>query len=449
MKRVLFVILITCVGIIASFVDAFYGLLLYNWYSFSSPLELTFGQLENTRLSLIVGAVVALTTFHQRRQIVVKHRITLLAVFFVFVCFCSLAAQSRFSVGYILSELELLVKILIMCLIVPVLVTSVSRLRIFILVIAISAGFLGAYYGVFGLFAGSRAIYGPGRIGDNNGYAVFLASLLPFIFYGGRHFPLRMPDWLRGMITCGLLAANCLALVLTYSRGGFLAGSTVLLLLATRLRSRGARVFGWLIFVPFAAFSIWNVLKVDPNLWRIPQETAKESIVMTTIDGYLERLSTLRLNVRDEESAGSRMHFWKVALRMVEANPALGVGLNRYSHEYSNYDFLEGKFGRVRAVHNTLLSVLSETGFLGFGCFVGMILVALWIQVQSRRRFREIEDPDVVNELSDYISMVRISLAGFLVGGTFVTTTYQEIFWALISISIAIELITLSIVEQE
>ena len=69
MKRLIFVLLITATGVIASFIDAFYGLLLYTWYSFSSPLELTFGQLEDTRLSLLVGAVLILTTFPPQKAV--------------------------------------------------------------------------------------------------------------------------------------------------------------------------------------------------------------------------------------------------------------------------------------------------------------------------------------------------------------------------------------------
>ena len=90
--------------------------------------------------------------------------------------------QSKFSLQYIFSAIELVAKLIVMTLVIPVLVDSLSKLRYFVLTIAVSGGLMGAYYGLFGLFAGSKQITGPGRIGDNNGYAVFLVALLPYIF---------------------------------------------------------------------------------------------------------------------------------------------------------------------------------------------------------------------------------------------------------------------------
>ena len=71
MKRTILVLAITAVGIIASFADAYYGLLLYTWFGLSSPLELTYGALEGSKISLVVAAVVLLTVFQQRGRIMI------------------------------------------------------------------------------------------------------------------------------------------------------------------------------------------------------------------------------------------------------------------------------------------------------------------------------------------------------------------------------------------
>jgi hypothetical protein len=52
-------------------------------------------------------------------------------------------------------------------------------------------------------------------------------------------------------------------------------------------------------------------------------------------------------------------------------------------------------------------------------------------------------------ELRSYISMVFVSLVGFLLGGVFVNVLYQEIFWALVSISIAIDRLSLRLSEAK
>ena len=441
MKRVILILFITGIGVIASFIDAYYGLLLYTWYSFSSPLELTYGQLEGSRLSLLVGAVVVLTTLHQRKKIFFRHTISFLCLAFVFLCFCSLSYSGKFGPQFIFRELELVVKIVVICTLVPVLLSNLQRLRLYILVIAVSAGLLGAYYGVFGLMAGSRSIVGPGRIGDNNGYAVMLTGCLPFIFYAGRYLPKSFPLVLKNAAIFMVLFGNALAIVLTFSRGGFLAATLVAICLLSKLRSLLTRVLGWGLLLPIMFHMLWTFYTSDPNEWQIPTSSNNNTLIVQTFNDYLDRLATLRYDLQEEESAAGRIHFWKVALKMFQDRPVFGVGLNRYSHEYSKYDFSDGEYGSVRAVHNTFLSVLSETGALGFFVFIGIIATSIFSGLKARIELNKLGDSDDAKELSDYVSMVRISLLGYIVGGFFVTTLYQEIFWALVSISITIEVL--------
>ena len=439
MKRSILVLVITAVGILASFVDAYYGLLLYVWYGLSSPLELTYGQLEGSRLSLMVGGIVLATTFSQRGKICLANKESILLYAFLLICFCSLAAQAKFSIEYILREMELITKLIVMALLVPVLVDTLPKLRNLVLLIAISGGLLGAYYGLFGLFAGSKQIYGPGRIGDNNGYAVFLTALLPYIFYSGRHIQLKALLRFRGLLTAGVFLCNLLAIGLTFSRGGFLAAGTVCLLLIMRLRSAVARMIGWGLILPSIAFVAITLFQQDTNLWSVPDGAVEEGLIQETLNSYVERVGTLRYNLENEGSALSRMHFWGVALRMTEANPLLGVGLGRYPHEFSKFDDSQGEYGGGRAVHNTPLLVLSETGSLGFICLLTVVLLCLFDHTISRRLLKQIEASEESREISDYVTMLRISICGFFIGGMFVTAFYQEVFWLFFSLSLCVK----------
>ena len=157
-----------------------------------------------------------------------------------------------------------------------------------------------------------------------------------------------------------------------------------------------------------------TVYQQDPNLWRVPQGAQSDGIVQQTLESYTERIATLRHNLEHESSAVSRMHFWKVALRMTEDNPVFGVGLGRYPHEFSKYDKKEGRFGGGRAVHNTPLMVLSETGSAGFLSLCTVLLLCVVAQTKAHRLMRQIASPEETSELGDYVKMLRISIVGSL-----------------------------------
>lgn len=447
MKRILLISLITVVGLASSFIDAYYGLLLYTWYSFASPLELTYGALEGSRLSLIVALVVLATCFIQRGRLLPKHLLVYLGLSFVFVCFSSLAWRGVYTLGTLASQIEVMAKLIFMALLAPLLVDTLPKLRWFIATIAISAGVLGAYYGVFGLFAGSQSISGPGRIGDNNGYAVLLVAVLPFIAFSFSNLEILTKAYLAKLVTTGLLVGNVVAICLTFSRGGFLALCVTSLCLFFFIRNFLLKLVAWGLIFPFMAIITWQIFSSDSNLWELPSGVESDSVVERTINQYKTRLATLRINLEQEDSAESRLHFWATAINMVRSNPALGVGLNRYPHEYAKYDSSEGKFGRVRSVHNLPLLVLSETGIFGFFFFSLTLLFSLIAQSKALTHCRDMAE-DKALEIRSYVYMCRISLVGFMTGSMFVNTLNQEILWSLVSISIALELVARKIVAR-
>lgn len=440
MKRVIFILLVTLVGIISSFVDAYYGLLLYTWYSFASPLELTYGALSGTRLSLVVAAIVIATTLQQRKQIVSHHILCLLMGLFLFTAFASLAISMQFSLGYVFGELELLAKILLMASLAPILIDSVKRLRYFIVTIALSIGLLGFYYGVFGLLAGSTSISGPGRIGDNNGYSVLLVANISLLAFSIRYLPQLRTRLQEIAVTNLLVLGNVIAAILTFSRGGFMALSFVSVLLLLNVQSLWTRLLTWLIVLPTLFLIGWNIFSTNPN--NIPisfDESGEGSIIQQTLNQYTERVKTLREQPEELSSASSRLHFWQIALEMTKNHPVFGVGLRRFPMEYNKYDWSNGKFGKNRAVHNTILSVLSETGVSGFLIFSFIIFFCIHSQSKAKGNARANLNESDSQEILDYVKMIRISMLGFFIGSFFVNCLYQELLWALVSISIALE----------
>ena len=117
---------------------------------------------------------------------------------------------------------------------------------------------------------------------------------------------------------------------------------------------------------------------------------------------------------------------------MANENPALGVGFGQYNDNYDRYDTSGGRFSLRRSVHSTPFCVLSETGYLGFFTYLGIIFSCLAAQRRARRcKLYAVESKDL-KEISDYSAMLRIALFGYLLGSLTVNTLFQEVFWVIV-----------------
>lgn len=436
MKRIAFIIIVTILGVRASLItDSFYGILLYTFYAFASPVELSWGLLTGTRISFFVAGTVIIGAIIHRQKIILKNRIIAFLILFLFFCYLSLAIRQDASPADWV-RLQLLLRIGVIAIISAVLIDTPQKLRLYILGIAAFTGILGAYYGFAGLLAGSTSIIGPGRVGDNNGYSVWLNVSLPFIYYAGLQLKKLSWRYLAKIVFLG----NILAVVLTFSRGGFITLLALLGLVFVNIRTKQILLF---LLIPVAAISILFLSPAEYNEYDGTQTTAENTKQMSgvekTLYSYQQRLMTLRQPKSKIDSAVSRTHFWMIAVNMANANPLSGVGFNRYKAAYNEYDTSGGAHGWGRAVHNTTLEILSETGYLGFLTFVFLILACLAAITRAKRISRGFSDPGLKTEFSDYCSMLRIGFVIFFLGSFFVNALCQEIFWAIVTLSLVLD----------
>ena len=117
MLRVTLVLVVTLSGLALNLFEPFYGLLLYTWYSFAYPLELTYGMLEGSRLSFVVAlSFIAASLFHHRR-LFFNSVLTYLVILFIIHVFASQAFQGKYRFAAILRDTEYLNKAALMSLI--------------------------------------------------------------------------------------------------------------------------------------------------------------------------------------------------------------------------------------------------------------------------------------------------------------------------------------------
>ncbi len=137
-----------------------------------------------------------------------------------------------------------------------------------------------------------------------------------------------------------------------------------------------------------------------------------------------------------DESAEGRFHAWGAAISMAIARPLTGVGLNNYVANYYYYsDWWEGF---AKAVHSTWFSVLSESGFLGFGIFITMIVRMIQSAMKSVRDLSPAATGDAYDPYAYGMAQSVIAgIAGFIASGTFLTQGFTWPVYVLLALTVA------------
>lgn len=389
-------------GLVAAMFSRFAGLLLYLWFAFFRPQEFAWNELDAFRPSLVAGVVFVGPSLLTGIMPNVTHPLSLGMIGFFLTAVVAQFGAYQWDAG--LEGLDQLGRIVIVSLLAVTLLSTRERLLTALAVVVMSLGFHGAKVGVSFIAHGGAQITPAigGMFSDNNDFALAISRIVVPCFALGL---LLQGRWLRtGFLFASPIVA--LGVMASYSRGGFLAlASSVLvyLMLSRRRALAMVLVVLGLSVVPLAQF--------------LPE-------------AYVARLSTITAegDERDSSTQG-RLHYWHVARMIAVANP-LGVGLKNYPHAYDTYDDSGGLYGEHRAVHSTHFEVLSETGFLGFALWSGLNLYAVFLLWRIRRRATRVPAPPEVTKFYFVICNVLLAaLAAFLVGGSFLAQTLNELNW--------------------
>src|SRR5690606_15592993 len=122
-----------------------------------------------------------------------------------------------------------------------------------------------------------------------------------------------------------------------------------------------------------------------------------------------------------------RFRAWTIALRMIGANPILGVGHKNFRHHY--YDHSHGLFRPGEEVfnhvaHNSYLQIWAEGGTPAFVIFMAMLVSVFgatrWVRSLIRR------NPDLEWARS-YANMAEATTVGFMVGAFFLNRGHFDL----------------------
>ncbi len=415
MLRLIFVLLIVAFGMKYAVKGAFGALLLYLWVAYFRPqswaYEASFLQFLN--LSFTTGVYLLFrSTVGGGTRFRVDLRVGLLLVFFCLsLASTAMSAERAYAWPYWVE----FSKAAIVSYLLAVLVTDGTKFRTTVLVIALSLGFESAKQGWVELLLhpGATNTNGHEMLGDNNGLAVGMLALVPLFIALAQTAKQPWEKWMHRFFVLGVAYRG----ISTYSRGGFLAAGAMMIVYIVRSKQRARAAVGALL----VAVVVLSVL---------PQR-------------FWDRMSTLRVTSEDQiedDSALSRLHFWRVAVNMANANPILGVGYNAYNSEYNKYDFLNGRYGFNRAAHSMWFGVLAELGYPGFLTYVAMLLLAV---VGSGAVAAKAARGEIPKEFYCYGVALQTSFAAIFVGGSFVPWQYTELLWHLIALTMALRWVAL------
>jgi putative inorganic carbon (hco3(-)) transporter len=421
MLRTILVFLIMIPGVIAGLFNRFAALQLYLWFAFFRPQEWLWIDVSDLHLSFLVGLLLVIPCLITGVFPDLTHPLSIGAALFLVTALGAQFNAYRPDIGW--EWIDYIARVILVSTLAVKLVSTRQRFVVTLAVIAASFGFHAAKAGV-AFFLGGGVQFASGVAGafpDNEGYALGTAMIMPLLIAAGQNMERR---WLRWAFFAAVPLC-ALTIIGTFSRGGFLALGAAVVTIAylqqRRLMAVGALVTACIV-----------LLLVVP----IPQR-------------YFDRMQTIRTyNEVGDESALSRLHFWRVALNMVADQP-FGIGLHNYVPTYDRYDFTNGQYGRARAVHNSHLEVLAETGYLGAAIWCGLFGFAFVACIRIRARARDGDlEPDERTFLRSAAAGLIASMAAFIVGGAFLAIALNDITWLTFGLVAALDRISRQMVSR-
>lgn len=251
-----------------------------------------------------------------------------------------------------------------------------------------------------------------GPLDDPNFYGLILLLAFPPALY--RLFSDKKL-WFK------VIAALCTTLIvstiiLTYSRGAFIALIIVSLMIVRERKMNPYKIGGIVIF------SFVVLLPVMPA-------------------GFTDRLSTLGLftssdtrTVTTESSFQGRTSEAIVAMQMFRDYPLLGVGRGNYPKYYQTYSRRLGIDDRAseRDAHSLYLEVISEIGIVGITLFILIIVVVFRELNRATRMAKSMEREDLIL----WIAGVRYGLLAYLLASIFLHGVTIRYMWLMMGIAL-------------
>jgi len=377
--------------------DGYYGLLAYCWLSFMRPQTLVWSPaVQSARITFAVAAALifrALLTPGPKLRLR-GPTVAFLALWGWFAV-CTVTSTDPASSQEALIQFS---KVGVACVLLTGLVRSRWQLKWLIVLLALCPGLYGLKLGAF--FArGFTATQHGGPMGmDNNDTAMFIATGIPLLVFAALEVGRR---WLKYALY-GAAALSVPAVIVTQSRGGFLA-----LILAL-------------------ALTIWR----KTTWWKAAVAATAVGLVALAVtpDVTMGRYETIETWKRDPSAMG-RLRAWEVSMAMAgERATGVGFGQDAYLKQYDEYKAEPEDY--PHAAHSVWFSLIGETGYVGLGlycCLIASVAVAT-----QRIMYRAAREGQARRRWDwNIAAALQCAILTFAIGGTFLSQARFEFVYAL------------------
>lgn len=404
------------VAVYYAFRRPYLGVAAWIWIALTAPAEWVFGFSQSFRLNLTIVLVTMVAYLSSDRKEQLKpSKILKLVLFFWFWTLISTLFNDSTSFQWVFDYWIKFSKIVL--LFIFVILTLRSRLHIdtIIWAVVLSISSYAAMEGVkFILSAGGHRIVGrAGIISDRNDLAVAINMCIPLLIYLNavtKHKLLKQGLWV-------LIALNLIAVVGTYSRGGFIGLS--ILGFALWMSSRYK-----IVIAVVAMIALPTAYGFAPEEWR-------------------ERQTTISTAAAEDSSFIGRLWAWKISTLIAIGDPITGGGFGAVTerHLWRGYAPYTPDFGPIttppipdtlppKAAHNIYFQVLGDHGFVGLAIFLSMLGTCFFTNLRNIRAARDAG----VDWFRKLASALNLTFVGYGITGMNVSLAYFDLLYALVGV---------------
>ena len=367
------------------------GILGWTWISVMNPHAYSWHLNSMPVAALLAGATLLGIVFTRDRRHWFMTRET--AVLMLFVLWMSLTVPFSFYLEESLRLWNRVLKIDLMVLAALLVLYSRKHIVALVWVLVVSLGVYGVKGGLFTLATGGGyRVWGPSGsyIEGNNELALALVMIIPLMRFLQLNTTSR---WVgRGLLLAMLLCA--VAALGSQSRGALLAIAAMVLVLWWRSERKLAGAVGLLVAGVM-------LLSFMPETWWTRMATIGE--------------------FESDTSATGRINAWWMAWNLARDNFMGGGFMVSKAPLFALY---APNPQAIHAAHSIYFMVLGEHGFPGLFLFL-LMWFFVW-QSAGRLRRQALLQPQT-RWLSSLGAMCQVSLAGYAVGGAFLSLSYYDL----------------------
>ena len=393
------VVMVLVLGVLR---NARIGAYLWAWLSIANPHRQTYGFARTMPFAQIAAIVtlVCLLFSKERRPFPMNSITGVQLGFLVWMSFTSLFALNDPQI--VMDRWIFVLKIHLMLFVTMMLIRGRDQITTLVWVVTASIGYYAVKGGVFTILTGGGSrVWGPpsSLLEGNNELGVAIIMVVPFMYY---LYQTESRRWIRWGLVVGFML-SCVAVLGTQSRGALLA----LVAMAAVLGLKGAK--------PIQT-SLLLILLVSVAIAFMPESWTARMNTIQTFD--------------TDSSAMSRVYTWQTLWNVALDRPFVGAGFaTDCLAVFSRYAPIGGvggyADGGIFVAHSIYFQALGEHGFPGLVLYI-LLGVVTWRRA-SHLAARASKDPEYATWVPLLMRAVQVSLAGFAVGGAFLTLVHLDV----------------------